>query len=88
VIQGLLQDPGYSKYWKAWGVLLVLTVVMVAMANPVVLMTGIAVKAAIILFVFMHLQYEKAGLVLCILIGTFATSVVLFGLLIPDGRAM
>lgn len=87
-IEGLIHDPGYAKYWKAWGILLALTLVMVAISNPVVLLTGIAVKAAIILFVFMHLRSEHAGLILCVLLGAFATSFVLFGLIVPDGLAM
>ncbi len=48
----------YGFYWKIWGVLLVLTVVMLYVDLRPVLLAGITVKAALIAMWFMHLKYE------------------------------
>ncbi|MBI3268128.1 MAG: hypothetical protein HYZ53_03835 [Planctomycetes bacterium] len=81
-------DVPYRTYWRAWGCLLALTLGMVLIGHPAVLLAGMTLKAAIIAFVFMHLKFERAGLVVSVLVGIFATSLVLFLLLIPDGLAM
>ena len=78
----------FGTYWITWLILLVLTVFMVFLGNPAVLLGGMAIKAGIIFFWFMHLRYEKLGLVLSVLIGIFATAFVLFALTAADGRAM
>lgn len=81
--------PGsYTPYWVAWGVLLAITVAMLAIASPVVLLAGIAVKATIICFWFMHLRVERWDLTATVLVGAFATAAVLFGLIASDGAAM
>lgn len=78
----------YKTYWYAWLCLLVLTLVMVFIGDPPVLIAGICVKALIITLWFIHLRYEKLELVLYVLGGIFATALVLFFLIAPDGRAM
>jgi hypothetical protein len=78
----------YRTYWIAWFVLLGLTIVMVFLATPVVLIAGMTVKAAIIGLIFMHLRYERLLFVLYILLGIFATALILYGLIAPDGKAM
>lgn len=81
-------DVPYRTYWVAWVVLLGVTLGMVSLTHPAVLLAGMAVKASIIAFWFMHLKYEKAGLVVSVFVAIFATSLLLFGLIAPDGRAM
>ena len=81
-------EVAYRTYWVAWAILLCVTLGMVLLHHPAVLLAGMALKAAIIAFWFMHLKYEKAGLVVSVLVGIFATSLLLFGLIVPDGRAM
>ena len=78
----------YKTYWMAWLALLVVTVIMVFVANRSVLIAGMIVKATVILLLFMHLKYEKFALIVTVLLGVFATSLLLYGLLIPDGLAM
>lgn len=77
----------YRAYWIAWFVLLALTVTMVFLGNPVVLIGGMAIKAAIIGLVFMHLRFERAGLAIGILLATLGLGLLLFGLIVPDGMA-
>ena len=81
-------QASYAKYWVAWLCLLVITLVMVFVANPLGLMTGMALKATIIVLWFMHLRYERLELTLSVIITLFATSLILFFLMVPDGRAM
>jgi cytochrome c oxidase subunit IV len=78
----------YQTYWLAWVSLLVITVAMVYSGRPFLLVTGMTAKAAIIGLWFMHLRYERLDLVLCVVVGIFATALVLFLLMVPDGRAM
>ncbi len=79
---------GYGTYLKAWVVLLFLTILMVMIANPAFLIAGMTVKALIIALYFMHLRHERRDFTLYMLLGLFLTSLLLFGLIIPDGRAM
>jgi len=78
----------YSVYVKAWVSLLVITIVMVMWHVPFVLITGMAAKALIIALWFMHLRYERLDFVLYVLLGIFATAIVLYGLIAPDGMQM
>lgn len=87
VVHMLLSGP-YRKYWVAWCVLLGLTLMMVLIQNPLVLMLGITIKATTILLVYMHLRYERVGLILSVFAGIFVTTMILYILIIPDGRAM
>lgn len=83
----------YRTYWIIWAVLLVATVVMIAIGDAdlsastqaVLLLFGSALKASLIVFYFMHLRYEKAGLVVTVLAGIFVTSLLMFLLPAYDG---
>ena len=76
---------GYGGYWIAWGVLLAITVGMLALGQPAVLLAGIACKAAIIVGWFMHLRAERWDFAAIMLVAIFATSALLFGLIATDG---
>jgi cytochrome c oxidase subunit IV len=78
----------YKTYWVFWFVLLVITVAMVFIGNKPVLVSGMLLKATIISLLYMHLKFEKLGLILAVLLGIFATTAVLCVLLIPDALAM
>ncbi len=81
-------ESPYWTYWKAWLFLLGITLVMLTFKHAALLITGMSVKAAIIVFWFMHLKKERFDFVLYILAGIFVTALVLFFLIMPDGRAM
>src|SRR5262245_36594182 len=74
-------------YFKAWLVLLFITVLMVTVANPALLIAGIGVKATIIALWFMHLKYERLDFALYVLVRLFGCALVLWGLIAPDGMA-
>lgn len=78
----------YKTYWTAWLGLLAITLVMVFIRQPVVLLAGIAVKASVILLLFMHLKYERRDLLIGILAAIFVTAALLYGLIAADGKAM
>jgi caa(3)-type oxidase subunit IV len=80
--------PSYALYWKAWLALLAITVTMVFVGSTPVVVAGIAAKAAIILLWFMHMRYERLDFALFVLVSMFFLALVLFGLIVPDGRAM
>jgi len=89
----LALEPGhtlvsYRTYWLAWGFLLLLTIAMVFVQGPLVLIAGMTLKASVIALLFMHLGFEKLDLTLVIAISIVGLSLLLFGLMIPDGRAM
>jgi cytochrome c oxidase subunit IV len=81
-------SPSYKTYWIAWAVLLVITLAMVFIGHKPVLAGGMVLKAAIIAFLYMHLKFERMGLILTVVLGIFATTAVLVVLLVPDGMAM
>ncbi len=80
--------PHYGVYWKAWGVLLGITLVMLYVHSAPVIMIGIAAKALIILMWFMHLKTEHKDLVTTVVVGIFATSLVMYYLMAWDARGM
>ena len=80
--------PTYRTYWIAWAVLLVITLAMVFIGSKPVLAGGMLVKATIISLLYMHLKFERMGLVLTVVLGIFATTALLVVLLVPDGMAM
>ena len=82
------REVDYRTYWLAWLCLLVITVAMVFIGTSTVLLAGMTLKAAIIGLWFMHLRFERLGLVASVALGTFATGLILFLLIYPDGRAM
>jgi caa(3)-type oxidase subunit IV len=65
-------QTSYKSYWLVWGVLLVITgIMLIAELSPfsrlavaVLLMVAMLVKASLIAGQFMHLRFEKPELVL------------------------
>ncbi len=86
----------YLKYAGILGILAVLTVVMVfigesGLSEPpkaVLLLIGSTVKASLIMFFFMHLRFEKMGLVMVVLVGIFVTGVLMFVVPAYDAQAV
>lgn len=79
--------PSYGVYWAAWLVLLAITLVMLAISKPALLIAGMAAKATIIALWFMHLKSERLSLILTVALGIVVTTLILFGLIAPDGMA-
>jgi cytochrome c oxidase subunit IV len=75
-----------------WGILLALTVVMLAADGASIPRTGLlalmlgamAIKATLIAANFMHLREERAGIVLTVIVGLLVVALVLFVLIAPD----
>jgi len=80
--------PHYAVYFKIWGVLLVITLLMVFTRNPAVLLPGMAAKATLIALWFMHLKDERRDFIFYIAASIVVFSLVLFGLIAPDGKVM
>jgi caa(3)-type oxidase subunit IV len=86
----------YARYWMWWGVLLGLTVLMLLTetvplyraAAVALLIVAMLVKAGVITTWFMHLKFERPGLVIAVVGATVLTAAALFGLIAPDGMAM
>jgi cytochrome c oxidase subunit IV len=86
----------YRTYWIAWGILLVLTLIMLLLegsgfprgAAIFFLVAAMLTKATVIAGWFMHLRFERFALVVSVVVSTLATAAVLYFLLIPDGLAM
>jgi caa(3)-type oxidase subunit IV len=82
----------YRTYWIAWGILLVLTFIMLIMEAArlpaavalVVLCTAMFIKATVIGGWFMHLRTEARILVVVLVASTLITAAFMFFLLIPD----
>ena len=79
-------------YWITWAVLLAITVMMLVVDGArlgrvtfiIVMLGAMAVKATLIAGNFMHLRYERAGIVLTVVIGLFLCGAILFTLIVPD----
>jgi cytochrome c oxidase subunit IV len=79
-------------YWITWSVLLVFTVVMLWMDGAAIprtafvlfMLIAMLVKASIIGANFMHLRFERASLVLTVVVGLLVTGGVLYLLIAPD----
>jgi cytochrome c oxidase subunit IV len=79
-------------YWLTWGVLLIFTVVMLwadtaslpRTAFVVFMIAAMLTKASIIGANFMHLRFERAGIVLTVVIGLLFMGAVLYILIAPD----
>ncbi len=90
------QAHGYKTYWIIWAVLLVATLVMIAisesqiprLAEALLLLAGSLTKATLILLYFMHLRFEKAGLILVVIVGILVTGLLMFALPAFDGTQM
>lgn len=82
-----------SLYWKVWGALLVLTLVMVFVdeaALPFAVLAGVLIvammaKASMIASFFMHLRWEGRFLVLSVVLGLAVLGAIMFVLMAPDG---
>lgn len=81
-------EVSYKTYWMAWLALLALTIVMVFVKSPTMLIIGMLIKASVIAFLFMHLMFEKRDFVILVIASGFVLSLILFGLMIPDGMVM
>lgn len=85
----------YRTYWIVWGILLGLTMTMIVAegaglpraAAIAVVLGAMATKVTLIGGWYMHLRFERAALVACVVGGTFATAAFLFFLIAPDGIA-
>ena len=83
----------YLQYAKILGVLAVLTVSMVFIGESsmveapkaLLLIIGSSIKASLIIFFFMHLKFEKMGLITIVLVGIFVTSILMFVVPAYDG---
>lgn len=83
----------YLQYAKILGVLAFLTVSMIFIGESqmsqgpkaFLLLVGSSIKATLIIFYFMHLKFEKMGLILTVLIGIFVTSILMFIIPAYDG---
>ncbi len=82
----------YRVYWVTWGILLVITVSMLAaelLHLPRWFLIGflvsfMMVKALMIGGNFMHLRYEKANLAIMVFAGIMVTSLILFAFITPE----
>jgi caa(3)-type oxidase subunit IV len=79
-------------YWITWGMLLVVTVLMLAADDAalsrttllVSMLGAMGIKATLIAGNFMHLRQERAGLVFTVIVGLFGLALVLYVLIAPD----
>lgn len=86
----------YRSFWKTWGILLVLTMVMVfvdVMALPrifllFVLLGAMLTKAFLIGAQFMDLKHEKLVVGFSVAFSLLFVGVVLYALIVPDGLAV
>ena len=83
----------YLKYAKILGALAFLTVLMIFISESgieqapktTLLLLGSSIKASLIIFYFMHLKFEKMGLIVTVLVGIFVTSILMFVVPAYDG---
>jgi caa(3)-type oxidase subunit IV len=86
----------YRTYWNAWGVLLALTLTMVALdQSPLpravlvaVMLSAMLAKATLIAAYFMHLRFERWPLVVAIVLGLPINAAILYILIVPDARRL
>ena len=86
------QGNPYKVYWVTWGILLVITVAMLAAEKLhmppwvliVFLLAFMMVKAVMIGGTFMHLRFEKANLGVMVASGILITSLILFAYIAPE----
>jgi caa(3)-type oxidase subunit IV len=84
----------YRVYWVTWGILLVITVAMLAAESfhmprwflVIFLLLFMMVKAVMIGGNFMHLRYEKRNLAFMVATGILVTSLILFFFIRPEAR--
>lgn len=86
------QTMGYGLYWRTWGALLLITLLMVVLdeapfARPAlvaVMLGAMLSKAALIAGHFMHLRFERLALTVMIVLGLLVNGALLFVLIVPD----
>ena len=82
----------YKIYWVTWGILLVITVAMLAAEEfhlprlflVLFLVVFMLVKATMITGNFMHLRYEQRNLAVIVGVGLLVTSAILFSFITPE----
>ena len=82
----------YRIYWVTWGILLVITVAMLAAERfhlprlflVLFLVVFMLVKATMITGNFMHLRYEQRNLAFIVGAGLLVTSAILFSFITPE----
>ena len=82
----------YRIYWVTWGILLVITVAMLAAEKfhlprlflVLFLIVFMLVKATMIGGNFMHLRYEQRNLAFLVAGGLLVTSAILFAFITPE----
>ena len=82
----------YKIYWITWGILLVITVAMLAaemfhlprLFLVLFLVAFMMVKAAMIGGNFMHLRFERSNLTLVVALGILVTSLILYTFITPE----
>ena len=90
------ESQSYGALWKIWGVLLVLTAIMVfidVMGLPrilllVVLIGAMLTKAFFISSQFMDLKHEKLVVGISVAFSILFFGALLFSLMVPDGIAL
>ena len=83
---------GYGMYWIVWVLLLVLTLIMLGMEFVTlpqwmllaVLLVAMMVKASVISGYFMHLRYEKKGLIWLVGASIILAGLVMFTIMAVD----
>ena len=78
----------YTSYFKVWGVLLVVTLLMVVIQVRAFLVLGMCLKGWLIAWYFMHLRHERRDFVFYVVGSIAIFALVLFGLIAPDGLVM
>ena len=83
----------YMQYAGILGILAIFTVTMVFIGESgmseapkaLLLLLGSSIKASLIIFYFMHLKFEKMGLIVTVMVGIFVTSILMFVVPAYDG---
>jgi len=83
---------GVKIYWRIWGMLLTLTLVMLFLDQAslprtmfvIIMVAAMLTKASLIAAYFMHLKYEHRFLQATLVVGLFINGAFMFALLVPD----
>ena len=86
----------YKIYWVTWGILLAITVAMLAAEKfhfprlflVLFLVVFMLVKATMITGNFMHLRYEQRNLAFIVAAGLLVTSAILFSFITPESLSV
>ena len=88
----LAKGNPYRIYWVTWGILLVITVLMLMAERfhmprwflVVFLLAFMLIKATMIGGNFMHLRFERRNMAVMVATGLLLTSVILFAVIAPE----